>query len=480
MDLSCRQQDELDIAEGDDSDICEPLSTSVVCQSLNDSESLCQPSQWAGDAIQDAINATQDAMRDLQRSLQARRAAGASSSEHHDSTSGLTSADGDEAAPDGMYFRVSLAIVGLLMYVIGALLLAFAGDSYLRRYVGSDAYDNSYVTGQFRLLDERYRKATGSAPLLPLRAHERPYVADMAAWKLAAFERRAAWRGSAVFLLQLLISVAVIGFDHLVYWVLVVVATHAVADASDRDAVVPFPVRGGGGGRIVDELMTAFVEGGLRREGPWPPHSRSSVDPTVCLPTPNGPSIVELFPLVLFHAVLAVGGVVLAARCRRARARISGYYYSERAAERAVYLYGVVTSRRRRVPRLLTAVAKNRARQNQRAAAAAQSGPTARLPSCFQRSAVRSCLVCRGSAGEGQLIGCRRPSSSRSAAAAAEGRCCTAVYCSECWEDLGRVCAVCQCPSSRTPGQLHDLEAAVQLLDAESDLLQMHCVANWQ
>jgi len=43
----------------------------MVCQSLNDSETLCQPSQWAGDAIQDAINATHDAMRDLQHSLQA-------------------------------------------------------------------------------------------------------------------------------------------------------------------------------------------------------------------------------------------------------------------------------------------------------------------------------------------------------------------------------------------------------------------------
>ena len=69
----CRREDEtnLELSEGDDSDICEPLSTSMVCQSLNDSETLCQPSQWAGDAIQDAINATHDAMRDLQHSLQA-------------------------------------------------------------------------------------------------------------------------------------------------------------------------------------------------------------------------------------------------------------------------------------------------------------------------------------------------------------------------------------------------------------------------
>lgn len=368
------------MAEGDDSDICEPLSTSVVCQSLNDSETLCQPSQWAGDAIHDAINATQDAMQDLQRSLQARRAASASSPGHYDSTSGLTSANGDEVTSDGVDFRVTLAIIGQLVYVVGALLLVFAAHSHLRRYVGSDTYDNSYVTGHFRSLDERYYKATGAAPLLPLRAHERPYVADMGAWTLAMFECRASWRGSAVFVLQLLVSISVIGFDQLVYWVLVFVTTHAVADTSDRDFSLPVH------GDIVDELMSAFVDSGLRPEGPWPP-SRSAANPTVCLPSPSRPSIVAMLPLVVLHVVLGVGGVMLAARCRRMRARISGYYYPERSAERAVYLYGVITSRRRRVPRLLRAVARSRARRNHRAVAATPS--VARLPACWRRSTVR-------------------------------------------------------------------------------------------
>jgi len=453
------------MAEGDDSDICEPLSTSVVCQSLNDSEKLCQPSKWAGDAIQDAINATQDAMQDLQRSLQARRAASASPPGRHDSASGLTSATDDELTSGGVDFRIRLAIIGQLVCVVGALLLVFAAQSHLGRYVSSDTYYNSYVTTHFRALDERFCKATGSAPLLPLRAHERPYVADMDTWKLAMFESRAAWRGSAVVLLQLLISVAVVGFDQLVYWVLVVVTTHAVADTSDRD--LSLPVHGG----IADELMAAFVDSELPPGASWTP-SRSAADPTVCLPSPNRPSIVALLPVVVLHAVLAVGGVALAARCRRMRARISGYYYPKRSAERAVYLYGVMTSRRRRVPRLLRAVARIRARRNHRVVAA--SPTAARLPACWRRSTASSCLVCQD--GGGQLISCRRSSSSRSGA---EAGWCTAVYCAECWEDLGRLCAVCQSPSS-TSSQLHDLEAAVELLDADNDQLQMHCATNWR
>ena len=39
--------------------------------------------------------------------------------------------------------------------------------------------------------------------------------------------------------------------------------------------------------------------------------------------------------------------------------------------------------------------------------------------------------------------------------------------------------AVCQCPSSTsTSSQLHELEAAVELLDADNDALRMHCAAD--
>ena len=199
--------------------------------------------------------------------------------------------------------------------------------------------------------------------------------------------------------------------------------------------------------------------------------SAQTTGPDVCLPSARRPSTVALLPLALLHAVLA-GGVALAARCRRARSRVSGYYFPERAAERAVHLYGVLTSRRRRVPRLLRAAARTRARQHRRAAADSASAPA--RPSCCRGRSRRSCLVC-GSAG-GQLIGCRRQSA-RTAGVDVAG-CCPAVYCAECWEDLGRLCAVCQCPSSNsTSSQLHHVEAAVDLLDTDNDTLLTHYAA---
>jgi len=53
----------------DSSNICEPLSSSAVCRGLNDSDTLCQPARWAGEAIQEAINATRAAMRSLEKAL---------------------------------------------------------------------------------------------------------------------------------------------------------------------------------------------------------------------------------------------------------------------------------------------------------------------------------------------------------------------------------------------------------------------------
>lgn len=60
--------DELRISTSD-RDICEPLDTRSVCQSLNDSGALCQPSKWAGEAIQEALNATRAAMTSLESTL---------------------------------------------------------------------------------------------------------------------------------------------------------------------------------------------------------------------------------------------------------------------------------------------------------------------------------------------------------------------------------------------------------------------------
>lgn len=68
LSLMCRMIDELRISTSD-RDICEPLDTRSVCQSLNDSGALCQPSKWAGEAIQEALNATRAAMTSLESTL---------------------------------------------------------------------------------------------------------------------------------------------------------------------------------------------------------------------------------------------------------------------------------------------------------------------------------------------------------------------------------------------------------------------------
>ena len=52
------------------SDICQPLHTLVLCQHLNASAALCRPSGWAGDAILKAVNTTREALARLYLPLQ--------------------------------------------------------------------------------------------------------------------------------------------------------------------------------------------------------------------------------------------------------------------------------------------------------------------------------------------------------------------------------------------------------------------------
>ena len=51
-------------------DICEPLDVKIICKGLNDTDRQCHPSNWIGENIQEAVNATQHAMRELQKTLQ--------------------------------------------------------------------------------------------------------------------------------------------------------------------------------------------------------------------------------------------------------------------------------------------------------------------------------------------------------------------------------------------------------------------------
>lgn len=441
----------VELPDGDDSDICEPLSTTTVCHSLNDSQMLCQPSRWAGDAIQDAINATQSAMRSLRTSIHAPPLASRSflrsSSSSSSSSSSLSSAPTDRrrrrnaptptssgrqpAIPDidtgnaatpssstdrgvdkndqsEFHFRLSATVAAQLAFVVGLSLVFRSAAGHVTRYRASDTYANRYfASSDFRRLDDDDDRCTstaskstagggggggGAAMLLPLRSHEKPYVADVDRWALSRFEHRLQRRrlvgGVTLACVQLLVSAACIGFDQLVGVVLDVVASSSSRDGGGRhaddeirlfggvgddisrneDVVAAVIARRRGDGGLLDELLGTMIESWQTRrpDASSADATAAAANPTVCVPVPVRRSTAEsiglLGPLVALH-VLLVLGVAFRARFLRARDRIAGYYYPRRADERRVALCTLIETRRRRLPVLLSAIARRKHRR---------------------------------------------------------------------------------------------------------------------
>ena len=143
-----------------------------MCRHLHDPYALCQPSQWADDSLQRALNRSDASLHSLRPEGASRRGA-----RHYDA---------------------AVTVVACLLPALAAFLVIHAAYLHVKRYVSSDHYDNAYVTRQVALLD---RQAGGPA-LLPLRPVERRHLVETASPELCAPEDRLYRAGLCVWLLH--------------------------------------------------------------------------------------------------------------------------------------------------------------------------------------------------------------------------------------------------------------------------------------
>lgn len=420
--------DEIDLT-GSDRDICEPLDMVVVCQSLNDSETLCQPSKWAGEAIQDAINATQSAMVALQGSLQFYV-----SSEPYDRSRNVTDVlfqirrrVAEEFESRTAYFEL---VVGMLKKMIPLSLFLLIQSAYLhlKHYMSRDAYDNVYVTDQFKAIDLQRSKLSGVS-VFPLRKYERNYLIETGSLALAPPERGLASSGRCIVVLHLLLSASCYVFDYVLYWVLALVDRHSRSgfDVTGSDSL-ELVVSGQG---IIVELLDIFLKG--FHPGRW---FNFSGDTQACLPVPKAPSLVTLVALVCLYAVL-LGTLLLKAYLLRLRNWATGYFYPDREKTRLVYLHSVVIGQRARLPHLLHQLVRANHHQDQLYAQVSVCHKMAARRHGSASGGIRRflcqrprCLVCRCICAVGAFRECETDR-------------CSGVYCRECYEDLHSVCPLC-------------------------------------
>jgi len=468
--------DDLDLT-ATDRDICEPLDMTTVCYNLNDSDTLCQPSRWAGEAIQDAINTTQLAMTDLRAALQFYV-----SSEPYDNARVNASrlvfqirrrVQHEFASRTAHFHRVVDALKKLAP--LGLVLVMHAAYAHLRRYLASDRYDNVYVTDGFRAIDaRRAAMVAGGRGILPLKPYERASLIDISQRRLAPSERRCNRSGLAVATLFALLAVACVAFDCVLYWLLALVERHGRPgfDATGSDSL-DLVVDGDG---VIVRLLDVFLKG--FHPGRW--FSLSGDRRHTCLPQPRPPSAANLVALVILQLVL-LAIVVFQARLRRYRCRVAGYFYRDREKARLAHLYAVIVARRSRLPRLLYSTVRSRYRESQ---LGVQCGFVHRVSSWFlslKCAGRRSCFWCPSACCCGALecLVCGARSGRGMAFQTCAGGVCRAAYCYQCFDDLDRICPLCLQGAADLNGGYYDaLNDEEDFCNSLDDELKSYCKTN--
>ncbi|ELT92902.1 hypothetical protein CAPTEDRAFT_146494 [Capitella teleta] len=404
--------------------ICQPLDTTSVCNALNDSRMLCLPSSWAGEAIQDAINMTQNAMHSLRDTLQFRvqyepyyNTRVNASRVIYEIRRKVQQEFGQRTA----YFEEVIALLKKLIPV-ALILLIYVSYLHIRHYMCRDTYDNVYITAQFRGLDQKRAEVAGDH-LLPLKKYERLYLVNTSSCDLSAPEDGLYRTGLCVLMLHLGISFCCFMFDFILFWVLALVRRHGHPefDFTGRESL-DFVVTGEG---VIVDLLNIFLRG--FHPGHWFGFTANN---QACLPAPRSPSLSNLVVIFVLYLALLLS-VLLKAYLLRLRNLLTGFFYPEREKARIVHLYNVILNQRARMTHLLHQRAKisHRERALQEQVGFCHQVATRCAP-CrpFLYDATR-CLVC-GSVEDQTFRDC-------------ETERCQGVYCFDCFEDLGNICPLC-------------------------------------
>lgn len=444
--------------EKDNSNICEPLDTVLVCHSLNDSDTLCQPSRWAGEAIHEAINATQTAMRSLHGALRFYV-----NSEPYNRTRVNASKvvfQIRQRVQEEFAYRTSMfhLVVDVLKKLVPVSLVWLVAASYLhlKYYMCQDAYDNTYVGDRMAELDQKRMEVTGEC-LLPLKKYERRYLIDTTSSHLSSSEESLCRAGLCVVTLSIVISVTCYLFDYVLYWVLSVVERNGrydldVTGSDSLDLVVS-------GDGIIAELLDIFLKG--FHPGRW---TSFQSDANACLPSPRSPSVANLVVVVVLHLSFSLL-ILLKAYVFRLRNRLTGLFYPEREKARVVHLYSIILNQRRRLSTVLQQTVRAQHHQQQlRDALSLRSQMNMRCRGGRESPLGRihtRCLAC-GCDEDPNFHDCDTDR-------------CRGLYCRDCYEDLERTCPLCLHGGGGGGGDCAEDEEAE---DNCEDGLRTYCAAS--
>lgn len=324
---------------------------------------------------------------------------------------------------------VMLIFKRILAFIV--LRILFQAQNYLNRYLSDIRFDNFYITSYFRKIDAR-RRSADKPTVLPLKKLQRTTLIDPYSLGTLRRERTRVFGKVLKLFLEAITITAFVLLDRLFFEILDIIHRHAAVDYTQQGHHdMTLEVKGTG---MIATLLRSVVKGFNIKKRVKIVRSNK-----VCLPQSTELPNYYLYKIYgMFLVILSL--IFLEVYVNRMRRVICGFYYRKREKSRVIFLYNEVLKKRLGFDKYMRkkAISLNRERRLSEGVnifeAIRRKCPV--LGACLKVFGLgrRKCLVCQeveGCVGWGRgYVVCPEKE-------------CGAVYCKECWKDLGKKCVVC-------------------------------------
>ncbi|KAI8500799.1 DC-STAMP domain-containing protein 1 [Branchiostoma belcheri] len=249
-------------------------------------------------------------------------------------------------------FRFFSAVINKIFAFLFVLTLLSA-HTYQRKFCTKFDFDNLYITGYFRRIDARRRRA-GKRTLLPLKKAEENEIIYPTKMKLMSHEKAKLTKGLILVFGQVVFALVVFFLDYLLFESLDIIRRHSLVTTTMKGHH-QLSVKVLGSGAIAKIMKTMFRS---MHNQAHTLHHVSTNKP--CLPQPT-----QLDPwylwIVLGSYIAQIGLYYIEAYALRLRRVIASFFYRRRAKKRTLHLYnefmrkrvGFLTHMRKKIRRLV-------------------------------------------------------------------------------------------------------------------------------
>ncbi|CAG4987024.1 unnamed protein product [Colias eurytheme] len=330
------------------------------------------------------------------------------------------------------YNIVKLVVLGVhICLALLFLRLLISAQSYHDLYLTSINYDNVYITGYFKRIDQRRRRKL-QCTLLPLKKMERNRYIDVYSTSYIPSERSKLFTQILKVTLEAITATTFVMLDRLFYEALDVVRQYAV-DNEPINGLGDVEMEVEGAGFVADMLRKLVEE--LKSI-----NVKTSITNEECLPQPR--AIPALFYVKIYGGYLWILLLLFTnPYTLRLRRLICSYFYPHREKQRIMHLYNDILKKRLKMQKTLRRKAVQAVRAHYLSGENLLSlrmkfphilGWLGALPHARMK-----CLICE------ETEPWHRLRNQNDSWHSCENVKCPFLYCDECWKDIGSSCLAC-------------------------------------